>query len=306
MNFRLSAFADEAADSLTEQIEALREAGIRCLELRGAGFGEDKSKSVGKLTPAEAKEIRKRLDAAGIAVSAVGSPFGKIKITDDFAPHFEEFKVCLEVADILGAPYFRMFSFFTGGIPHSECKDAVLERLEAFLAAARNADTLLCHENEKEIYGDTAGHCLELFEVFGRRLHGVYDPANFMQCGEDAYAAYEKVAPYIDYYHIKDVAGTKTAEPFLVPAGDGDGGIVRLMKTLRALPGETFMTLEPHLFEFYGLASLESGASLKRKYTYKNSRESFATAADAMKRCLTEAGYIEKECGVWSVKCGIV
>ena len=37
-----------------------------------------------------------------IETSAIGSHYGKIKITDDFEEHFENFKNCVKVAKILG------------------------------------------------------------------------------------------------------------------------------------------------------------------------------------------------------------
>lgn len=292
MKWIVSAFADEAADSLIEQIEALQEAGIFHLEIRGVD-----GQNIGKITPQQAKEIRKRLDDGGIAVSSIGSPFGKIKVTEHFAPHFDEFQAGLEVAHILGAKTIRMFSFFTDGRPHPECKDTVLERLEKFLTAAKGSGVLLCHENEKGIYGDTAAHCLELHEVFGHRLGGVFDPANYLQCGDSTLEAHRLVKPYITYYHVKDVSLDTGA---IVPAGEGDGQIVELLRQLREQPGETFVTLEPHLQAFSGLAQLEhdGGASIKHKYRFANNRESFAFAAEALKKSLAEAGYTEKN-GLW-------
>lgn len=42
----------------------------------------------------------------------LGSPFGKIGINDDFAPHLDSFKHSLELADILGAKHICLFSFY--------------------------------------------------------------------------------------------------------------------------------------------------------------------------------------------------
>ena len=79
-------------------------------------------------------EIRTRLDDAGLAVWSVGSPFGKIGICDDFAPHLDSFKRCLEYADILGAEHLRLFSFYgTAEL------DPVPERLRKFIDAARGS-----------------------------------------------------------------------------------------------------------------------------------------------------------------------
>ena len=64
----------------------------------------------------------------------MGSPFGKIGICDDFAPHLDSFKRCLENADILGAEHLRLFSFYgTAEL------DPLLERLRKFIDAARGS-----------------------------------------------------------------------------------------------------------------------------------------------------------------------
>ena len=59
----LSAFADEYADSLKEQCEALNGFGIGNIELRGVN-----GKNVSVLTSSEVKEAKKILDDYGIKV----------------------------------------------------------------------------------------------------------------------------------------------------------------------------------------------------------------------------------------------
>ena len=91
MKYRLAAFADEAVPDLAGQISAMQENGIELLEIRGVDGG-----NIDRISDKKAREIRKRLDDAGIAVWSLGSPFGKIGIGDDFAPHIESFKHSLE------------------------------------------------------------------------------------------------------------------------------------------------------------------------------------------------------------------
>ena len=87
MRFKLSAFADEAASSLEKQITAMTENGIHYLEIRGVD-GEN----ISDISALKAKEIRRRLDDAGIAVWSLGSPYGKIGIEEDFDKHLDSFK----------------------------------------------------------------------------------------------------------------------------------------------------------------------------------------------------------------------
>ena len=132
LNFTFSAFADEADPNFDLQLAALKRNRIPLLEIRGVD-----GKGVLDLTDAELETVCEKLAEAGIGVSAVGSPIGKIGIRDDFAPHFEKFKRAVEIAKKLGTARIRMFSFF---IPQGEdpesCFDEVVRRVSALVAYA--------------------------------------------------------------------------------------------------------------------------------------------------------------------------
>ena len=105
--FLFSAFADEASPDILEQIAACKANGIEYIELRNVN-----GKNISNFSVDEAKKLKETLDENGMKVSSIGSHYGKIEITDDFAPHFEAFKNTVEVAKVLEAKYIRMFSFF--------------------------------------------------------------------------------------------------------------------------------------------------------------------------------------------------
>jgi len=89
--FYLSAFADEAGGGIKEQINALKAHGMTHLEPRGLDEG-----NISLYTEEQAKELKKILDENDIKISAIGSHYGKIKITEDFEEHFENFKNCVK------------------------------------------------------------------------------------------------------------------------------------------------------------------------------------------------------------------
>ncbi|MCD7827776.1 MAG: sugar phosphate isomerase/epimerase, partial [Clostridiales bacterium] len=124
--FILSAFADEGGKTIDEQIEALKANKLTAIEPRGIN-----GVNISDFTNEDAKKLKKKLDDNNIIVSALGSPFGKIKITDDFEPHFEKFKTAVENACILGAENIRIFSFFIENAGLCETyRDEVMERLD--------------------------------------------------------------------------------------------------------------------------------------------------------------------------------
>lgn len=284
-HFLLSAFADEAGGGLIEQINALKANGLTHIEPRGLDDG-----NVSDITAEQAKKVRKILDDNNIGVSAVGSRFGKIKITDKFAPHFDEFKRCVETACILGTPNIRMFSFYIPeGDSSSIYKDEVFERLERMADYSRENGIWCCHENEKEIYGDNDDRCLEILSTFEGKIKGVFDPANFIQCHVEVLPAYEKLENYIEYMHIKDCRMT---DGFVVPCGKGDGHVAELIRRFSVKDGDRFLTLEPHLKVFDGLAVLEQNGgagTVRETYEYPTNRDAFNAACDAFKEVLGEA-----------------
>ncbi len=272
--FKLCAFADEAGDSLAEQIKAMKENEIFNLEIRNVD-----GINVSDLSVEKAKEIKKQLNENGISVFSIGSPIGKIGINDDFDEHIEKFKRTLEIADVLEAKAFRLFSFYIDKDKNpDDYKSQVLERMGEFVRVGKMSDVVLCHENEKGIFGDVASRC-EIIHKEIPELKAVYDPANFIQCGVETVSAFKTLAPYIHYMHIKDALLDGT----IVPSGKGVGNIAELLKMYK---GE-ILTLEPHLYEFSGLKNLEQeGETSTILQSYKDNREAFDAGVNALKNII--------------------
>lgn len=249
---KISGFSDEITEITRAQFEALNKFGINYFEPRGID-----GMNISKLTEEEMYGLKALMDEYGIEASSIGSPIGKIKVTEDFEEHLEVLKNVVKAAKILETKYIRVFSFYHG----TEAEWTEEERLEVFkrmrimVDYARDQDVILLHENEKDIYGDTAERCLELMkEFYGPNFKAIFDPANFVQAGEDTKNAYDVMKPYIGYIHIKDA---RKAEGDVVPAGVGDGNVEYILQDLFASGYDGFLSLEPHLGKFKGLADLE-------------------------------------------------
>ena len=105
---KIYAFADEASPIIDKQIIAMQRNGLQGLEIRNVD-GE----SVAAISLEKAREVRGKMDAAGLKVWSIGSPIGKIDIEkDDFSAHMDALRHTIEVAKILGAENIRMFSFY--------------------------------------------------------------------------------------------------------------------------------------------------------------------------------------------------
>ena len=278
-SFTISGFSDEIDESIKVQFQTLNELGIQYFEVRGVN-----GKNVADISAEELQALQNDMRAYGIQVSSIGSPIGKVLITEDFEPHFEKFKWVVHVAKTLGTKYLRMFSFYRPeGTAWEVFRGQILENLSRMIAYAEEQDVILLHENEKEIYGDTAVRCLDLMrELYGPHFKAVFDPANFVQCGVDVKEAYEMLAPYIVYMHIKDAR----ADGSVTPAGMGIGQVPYVLRALKQKGYQGFLSLEPHLGSFAGLEHLETDdAMLKLE---KSSKRTFMIAHNALKGILAE------------------
>ena len=250
-NYILTAFADEIDPMMQKQYALLHKLGIEYIELRGVN-----GKNISELTEDEIKSLKLQLDRENIKISAIGSPAGKIKITNDFKEHFEMFEKLLSFAAILDTRYIRVFSFYMDG-DYETLKDEVFNRMSRFVDAAEKADVVLLHENEKGIYGDNLERCLQLMERFyGDNFKCTFDFANFVQCGVDTLGAYKALKPYIEYIHIKDALYDGG---HVVPPGMGDGRLKDILDNAFSDGYHGFLSLEPHLSHFHGLDKLENG-----------------------------------------------
>ena len=106
-DIRIYAFSDEASADIDKQIEALLRNNLQGMEIRNVD-----GTNVSDITAEKAKEVKSKLDEKGLCVWSVGSPIGKINITDDFGKHLDKFKHTLEIAKILDSRNIRLFSFY--------------------------------------------------------------------------------------------------------------------------------------------------------------------------------------------------
>lgn len=275
----LSAFADEYTSNFEGQLKALNGFGINYIEVRGVD-----GKNVSLLSKQEVLTAKSKLNDYGIKVSSIGSPLGKIKLTDDVNLHLEVAKRVFETANELGAKNIRAFSFYMpDGKTADECETEVFDTVGKLVTEAEKFGVTLCHENEAKIYGESPAKCKKLLDYFGGKLKAVFDMGNFVLDGYKPYPdAYNTLSNYVEYFHIKDslYAGA------IVPPGKGEAQIQEILNDYK-LNGkkDTFITLEPHLQTFDGLNALV-GKSFDNPYKYESAEIAFTDAVNKLKELL--------------------
>jgi len=239
---RFSAFADEIGPDLEEQIKVLASENVKFIELRGVW-----GKNVLDLSEDETQKVKARLDDEGFVVMSIGSPIGKIRVDEDFDAHFDRFKLAVERAKFFGTRYIRLFSYYPpegGNI--ADHRDEVMRRMKAKVDYAAANDVVCCHENEGRIYGEGPKECRELIDEFNSpHLRNIFDPANYVVAN---YHPFDDCWPLLkdctEYFHIKDTVMSTKA---MVPAGEGDGQIPKVLADAVANGFDGYCTLEPHL-----------------------------------------------------------
>lgn len=241
--FVLTGFADEIAPGLETQLDVLEALGISHLDLRNVD-----ETNVLEFDDEKVETVRETLDRRGFSVSSIGSPIGKIDVTDPFEPHLEDFKRILELADAFDTENVRLFSYYIpDGDDPAAHREEVMRRMRSKVELAEDAGVTLLHENEKDIYGDTPGRCRDLHATIDSpNFRAIFDPANYLEIGVHPYPdALLQVVEFVDYLHIKDAKFGKRGE--MCPAGEGDGNIAGLLRTMRDRGFRGFASLEPHL-----------------------------------------------------------
>jgi len=274
--FTISAFADEIDPDPQKQIDILKQCGIRHIELRSI-----LKTNVLDLTDLQVSELKSLLDKNGFRLSAIGSPVGKTKIDEPFAPQLERFKRAVHLSRVFNTPNIRIFSYYLSeGGDWDDWRREVLDRMWQKCALAAKANVRLVHENEHRIYGDSPERVKDLMETVREQLAmpatfgAVYDPANYVFCGYDPWQGWQLTKEFTVHFHIKDwVNGEEHGRL----AGEGHGRIAEVMADAVKRNYEGFATLEPHL-----LGGGPTGGV--------TGPELFPKAAAAFKKVLDQAG----------------
>ena len=274
--FTLSAFGDEIADDVDEQLRVLYELDIRYLELRRA-WGTN----VLDLSDDEVGHLAGRCEAHSIRVSCIGSPVGKSPIGQPIDEVIRDLERILDVARMLDTGRVRIFSFYPDAEGEQDaCVDESISRLSAMAEAAGERDAVLLLENEGGLVGDIPQRCRAIVEGVGSpNLRFVWDTGNFPHTGVERAVdrGWPLLAEYTEYVQVKDAL---VSDQTITVAGEGDGQVPELLGKLRDAGYRGFLALEPHL-KVAGKRGGFSGAEGMRR------------AAGALRALITEAGVSE-------------
>ncbi|GAA3569317.1 sugar phosphate isomerase/epimerase [Kribbella ginsengisoli] len=219
---------------------------IAGLELRTA---DDEFTHLG-LTTAERRELRTRIEDAGLEILAVNS-YVKLCAVED-----QPLEAHLELAADLGARGVRVFP---GDDPEDAGDDTdashgpsagEIRALDRVTSAPKDSRILLETHDSHSAGRKMARLCRLLdAEAPGHNAKVIWDSAHTWSHGETPAEAFDLLKPWIDFIQIKDEDSTQGYRP--VPIGAGDYPIADLLQTLEGtdywLSLEWELKWHPHL-----------------------------------------------------------
>tara|TARA_Y100000590_G_C15746975_1_gene1022496 strand:+ start:1581 stop:2399 length:819 start_codon:yes stop_codon:yes gene_type:complete len=268
-NIRISAFSDEVHNDPIEAFSIMKNLGVEGIQLRSVNGA-----NVMDLNKSQIQDTKKLADDLGMTFHAIGSPIGKSNISDDEGKVYDSIKLVAEIANELETDRIRIFSFYSN-YDHKDIlyRNLVIERLNEMVRIADENSVKLIHENEKEIYGDNAERCNDILENV-KRLGCCFDFANFIQVNQDTLEAWDILSQKVIYFDVKDAI---YSSGLVVPAGEGEGNLVKIFKKAFDRGFSDWFNIEPHLRVADGSEWIEGGPQL------------FKTAVKALNNCIDQS-----------------
>lgn len=284
MSWSLSAFADEAGGSCEEQIAALKEAGLKHIDIRGMD-----GHNIASMPVEVAQSAKEKLDAAGISVQMFGSPLGKIDIADDPQSDYDKLRHLAELSQIFDCRNVRIFSYYNKeNRAHDEWQTESLKRLGALRDIARETGLVLYHENERHIFGDLGRDVQTIANELRDQstFQMIFDFDNFNQSGEDVWQTWQLLHEQTDAIHLKD----STPENQHVPVGQGNGRVREILQDAQSRGWSGLLAVEPHLQHSKAVMATGPSGQSNQQYAQMSANEAFQAACSEAKKLLHEVG----------------
>ena len=219
--FKIGVIGDEISQDFQTVVNVAKELNLDSIEIRSVW-----DKPPQELTETDIDEMKRILDATGVQIVGIASPFFKCDIDNpqERQEHLGILKRCIEVAKAFDINLIRTFVFWN--------TDNVEERWSEIIGAydepvrmASGEGMILGMENEASTSLSTA-KLTERFirEIDSPNIRAIWDPANEAHSeGETPYPnAYERLKPLMVHAHLKDAGeNPETGEMESVPVGEG-------------------------------------------------------------------------------------
>jgi sugar phosphate isomerase/epimerase len=219
-------------------------------------------RNVVTLDDAQVRDVRRRVEARGLYVSAIASPLFKCaqdpsrpvasgdrfgQQEEDVETHFAKLKRTIAIAKELGAPRIRIFSFWREQDP-GRYHDEIVGHLRRAAEIAAPAGVQLLVENEPSCNGGFASEVAAIVRgVDSPAVRALWDPGNEAYGGREAFpAGYAHVKDVLAHVHLKDAYVGHDGKSRCVPLGSGSVPWLAHFRALAADGYKGLFTIETH------------------------------------------------------------
>ena len=262
---KLCAITDEISQEFEHALDALLEYGATGAELRGL-WGTN----IADLSDEQAQKAKSALQARGMAVPCLSTPFYKCDLNIQAANPGEEagamhlaqartmeqqaelLERCIRLAHFFESPFLRVFAFWRKDVMTPDIEQRIIDAFEAPIERASKAGITLVLENEHACFvGSGAEAAKILSRINSPHLRACWDPGNAFSLGELPFPdGYEAVKPYIAHVHIKDARMAQTPDHGLQPqwcvVGEGEIDYPGQFAALKQDGYDGWISLETH------------------------------------------------------------
>lgn len=213
---KLAVITDEISQDLERALQVMQEYGVKGAELRGLW-----NVNIADIDDATARRAKKLIEAYGVQVCSIASPFYKCDLFEgeaevkgpmhlatprDLSEQMDVLHRCIDLAHFFETPIIRVFSFWKRGELTPEIEQRIVDAFAEPVQLAEREEVTLVLENEHSCYLGTGAEVARVVQAVGSpHLRVCWDPGNALCAGETPYPdGYLAVREQIAHMHVKD------------------------------------------------------------------------------------------------------
>jgi len=244
--FKLAVISDEVSQDFQTVANVAKEYKLNGIEIRSVW-----NKPPQNLTDDDMAKMKDILDAAGLVIAGIASPFFKCEIdnANERQEHIEILRKCIKIAKFFNTKIIRGFTFWNTGQTEAVWK-RILEYYKEPVKIIEGEGMFIGIENEASTSIATA-KLLERFlaDVNSPNVTAIWDPANEVHAkgGEKPFPdAYIRIKEKMIHCHAKDAAVNSEGKLESVPVGTGIIDWKGQIKELIDSNYKGYLSLETH------------------------------------------------------------
>lgn len=260
--FRLGAINDELSSDLVRGLDLAVELGLQEVEIHTVGRKCIEEASDEELRALQEMVVRRGLRVCNLSSTvflrchldgredAIELHSGFRSIAGGYTRHLQGLERALFCAQVLGAPWVRIFGFWRSAPLSEDIYDQTSEKLFLPLQMAQTAGIPLILENCPHTPFDWGERAIRLVERLDSAwLRMLWDPCTGLRSGEpDILATYDRIRPRLAHVHAKDIhmnPASKRGHVY-VPIGQGEMNWLGILRRLAADRYPGVISLETH------------------------------------------------------------